>query len=198
MRSHSRGRIRPAFVLGLSMCIGPAAFAGTDYPVSGSITVNGTEGPLPAGGAFVGSSYDEVSGEIGAGVFEFPVATVDFDSPVGVVTATYELTQADSSSGHVDADGFDLCALGEELKDVDPARGLDGDLAGLGVAAVVEQLGGAVDAVAAVLRLGSVRVDEPHAEIRPVGGQRQDQAIPPNPEVPVADAPGEVREGGLC
>ena len=88
------------------MCIGPAAFAGTDYPVSGSITVNGTEAPLPAGGAFVGSSYDEVSGEIGAGVFEFPVATVDFDSPVGAVTATYELTQADSSSGQVDADGI--------------------------------------------------------------------------------------------
>jgi hypothetical protein len=106
MRPHARGRVTPAFVLALSMTMVPAAFAGTDYPVSGSITVNGTEGPLPAGGEFVGSSYDEASGEIGAGVFEFPVATVDFDSPVGAVTATYELTQADSSSGHVDADGI--------------------------------------------------------------------------------------------
>ena len=106
MRPRARGPVAHAFVvLALSVLAVPAV-AGTDYPVSGSITVNGTVGPLPAGGEFTGSSYDEVTGDIGAGAFEFPQATIDFDSPVGAVTATYELTQTNTSSGQVEADGI--------------------------------------------------------------------------------------------
>lgn len=88
------------------MSVVPAAFAGIDYPVSGSITVNGTTGPLPSGGEFVGSSYDGATGEIGAGAFEFPDATIDFDSPLGPVTATYRLSQINTSTGQVASDGI--------------------------------------------------------------------------------------------
>jgi hypothetical protein len=93
-------------VLALSTSVVPAAVAGTDYPVSGSITVNGTTGPLPSGGEFTGSSYDGATGEIGAGAFEFPVATIDFDSPLGPVTATYQLSQTNASTGQVAGDGI--------------------------------------------------------------------------------------------
>jgi hypothetical protein len=102
----ARGRGARAFVvLALSICAVPAALAGTDFPVSGSITVNGTAGPLPAGGEFVGSSYDGATGEIGAGAFVFPDATIDFPSPLGTITATYRLTQTNTSTGLVAGDG---------------------------------------------------------------------------------------------
>ena len=103
----ARGRGACAFVvLALSICAVPAALAGTDYPITGSITVNGTAGPLPAGGEFVGSSYDGATGEIGAGAFEFPDATIDFPSPLGTITATYRLTQTNTSTGLVAGDGL--------------------------------------------------------------------------------------------
>ena len=106
VRPGVRGCVARACVaLALSVIAVPVVFAGTDYPVSGSITVNGTTGPLPSGGEFAGSSYDVASGEIGAGAFEFPQATIEFDSPLGPVTATYELSQVNTSTGQVDFDG---------------------------------------------------------------------------------------------
>ncbi len=92
-------------------CALPAANAGTDYPVSGTITVNGTAGALPAGGRFGGSSYDPATGAIAAGAFEFPNATIQFDSPVGTVAATYALTQTNLSTGLVAVDGVAALTL---------------------------------------------------------------------------------------
>ena len=103
-RAHRRVIVTAA-ALALA-CALPAARAGTDYPVSGTITVNGTAGALPAGGHFAGSSYDPANGAIAPGAFEFPTATIEFDSPIGTVAATYALTQTDTSSGLVAADGI--------------------------------------------------------------------------------------------
>jgi hypothetical protein len=107
---HVRRVLRPAAAL-LLACAWPAAHAGTDYPASGTITVNGTAGSLPAGARFSGSSYDPASGAIGAGAFEFPTATISFDSPVGTVAATYQLTQTNLSTGLVGADGLAALTL---------------------------------------------------------------------------------------
>ncbi len=97
--------------LALALSAAPCALAGnTDYPVTGTITVNGSAGALPAGGEFTGTSYDAASGAIAAGVFVFPVATINFQSPLGPVTATYRLSQTNTSNGQVAADG--LAALG--------------------------------------------------------------------------------------
>jgi hypothetical protein len=78
--------------------------AATDYPVSGSLTVNGNVAPLPDGGAFVGSGYDPASGAIAEGSFVFPQTTFSFDTPLGTAVATYVLDQTDSSTGTVWAD----------------------------------------------------------------------------------------------
>ena len=96
---------RPLAVV-LALCAAPCALAGnTDYPVAGTITVNGSAGALPAGGEFNGSAYDAASGAIAAGQFVFPVATISFPSTLGTVLATYQLSQTDTAGGQVAADG---------------------------------------------------------------------------------------------
>lgn len=80
------------------------AAAAVDFPVSGSLTVNGNAAPLPDGGMFVESGYDPVSGAIADGNFVFPEATISFDTPVGTATAIYVLDQIDTSNGEVWAD----------------------------------------------------------------------------------------------
>lgn len=76
------------------------------FPVTGTITVNGSPGSLPAGGMFTGSGYDASSGDMAPGVFSFPVATTSFDvAGIGTVVLTYQLSQTNSSGGLVATDG---------------------------------------------------------------------------------------------
>lgn len=105
MSPRAHGRLARVFACALAIGAVPPVLAGIDYPVSGTITVNGTAGALPAGGVFAGSSYDAPTGAIAAGTFEFPVAVIEFDSGVGTIAATYELTQANASNGQVAVDG---------------------------------------------------------------------------------------------
>lgn len=83
----------------------PAVAAAVDFPLSGTISVAGQSGALPAGGAFAGSDYDPTTGAIAAGIFTFPQATTTYSSPLGPVVVVYQLSQTDQSSGQVAADG---------------------------------------------------------------------------------------------
>jgi len=96
-----------AFVVCLFTAIGCgiAPARATDFPISGTITINGTAGALPSGGSFAGSAYSLVTGDIASGVFTFPVATLSFDTTFGPATATYQFTQTNTSSGQVAGDG---------------------------------------------------------------------------------------------
>lgn len=79
----------------------PGVVGAVDFPVAGTMTVNGNAGALPAGGTFSNSAYDGATGAIATGKFTFPQATIT--SPPAVVT--YQLSQLDNSSGQVAADG---------------------------------------------------------------------------------------------
>jgi hypothetical protein len=136
-----------AFALAL-MCVAANAHA-TNYPVSGTITVNANPATLPDGGTFGDSSYDTQTGVISVGKFTFPQATITFPSQIGTVTATYQLTQTNTSTGQVAGDG--VAALTQavlKLQVVSASIGvipigvgtcifqpLDVDLAGTGAAA---------------------------------------------------------------
>ncbi len=93
--------------LWVACCLAIALFAGTagavDFPVSGTLTFNGTAAELPDGTAFTGSSYDGVTGEIAEGKFVFPQGALDVDLGVPV-TVIYQLTQDNTSSGLVGGD----------------------------------------------------------------------------------------------
>lgn len=52
-------------------------------------------------GTFLGSSYDPMTGAIGAGTFKFPQTTVTN----GSTSLTYQLSQTDTSIGQVDGTG---------------------------------------------------------------------------------------------
>lgn len=102
----SRFCLPSAGVLGLfALALGAAPVQAVDYPLSGTVSVNGTLLALPSGGSFDGSSYDSASGAIGAGTFRFPQVVTEFDSPLGPVTGTFEITQTNTSGGSVDTDG---------------------------------------------------------------------------------------------
>lgn len=95
--------VRAAFAVLLTLS--PLAAGATDFPVSGTLSVNGNSGALPAGGVFGGSSYDPGSGAIAAGAFAFPQSTISFDSSFGTVVVTYQFSQTNTSTGQVAADG---------------------------------------------------------------------------------------------
>jgi hypothetical protein len=78
-----------------------------NFPVTGTITVNGNPGALPSGGTFGNSSYDASTGDIAVGKFTFPQATTTFHSDAlgADVTVTYQLSQTNTSSGQVAGDG---------------------------------------------------------------------------------------------
>lgn len=84
------------------LLVASAVAGATDFPISGTIVVNGQEGALPDGGAFAGSGYDAKTGAIAAGHFAFPTSTVSS----GVVTVKYQLSQSGTSAGAVAADGI--------------------------------------------------------------------------------------------
>lgn len=97
------GSIRASIALAL-LCALPIAHA-TNFDVTGTITVNGNPGPLPAGGTFGDSTYDTATGALSAGKFTFPQATTTFPSQAGTVTVTYVLSQTNVSTGQVAGDG---------------------------------------------------------------------------------------------
>ncbi len=104
-QSRSHPWLRRAFMLLGVLCAIPGIAAAVDFPVSGTMTVNGNGGALPAGGKFAGSSYAPANGAIAAGAFTFPQATANFSSPLGPAVATYQVSQIDTSAGQVATDG---------------------------------------------------------------------------------------------
>lgn len=104
--SRTTTRVRPGLLTATAMAT--LLLAGTasavDYPVTGSLTFNENPADLPDGSLFVGSSYDDTTGEIGTGSFVFPQATLSFTSSLGDAEATYQITQDNTSSGQVGSD----------------------------------------------------------------------------------------------
>jgi len=81
------------------------AAVAADFPVSGSLSVNGNAGDLPTGGTFGDSTYDASTGAISDGAFSFPETTTSFQTDLGTVVVTYQLNQTNTSTGLVAADG---------------------------------------------------------------------------------------------
>jgi hypothetical protein len=98
-----RGRARCA--LATAMVLACNVAGATNFAVTGTISVNGNPGALPSGGTFGNATYNATSGAISSGKFTFPQATLSFDSAVGTVTATYTLSQTNTSTGQVASDG---------------------------------------------------------------------------------------------
>ncbi|MGA8277162.1 MAG: hypothetical protein WB784_03075 [Rhodanobacteraceae bacterium] len=94
---------RAAFAWAFACVALPAA--ATDFPVTGSLSLNGTISPLPDGGVFAGSAYDPVSGLIAPGAFVFPQSTLSFDTTLGTAIVTYVVSQLNTSAGMVEAGG---------------------------------------------------------------------------------------------
>jgi hypothetical protein len=92
--------------LALQLAALPGAHA-ANFPVTGTISVNGNPGALPSGGTFGNSTYDTATGALSSGKFTFPQATTTFHSDdLGVdVTVTYQITQTNTSTGQVATDG---------------------------------------------------------------------------------------------
>lgn len=83
-----------------------ASAQATNFPVSGTITVNGSPGSLPAGGTFGDSAYDGGTGVLSDGAFAFPPASTVFPiSGFGNVTVNYQFSQTNTSTAAVAADG---------------------------------------------------------------------------------------------
>jgi hypothetical protein len=103
----SKGRrcARGAFTLVVLLALACQAAAATDFPVSGTLSVNGNAGALPDGGTFGDSTYDASTGALSPGAFSFPQTTTSFPSDLGTVAVTYRLSQTDTSTGLVAADG---------------------------------------------------------------------------------------------
>jgi hypothetical protein len=102
----ARQRAQPLMFALCATCVAvPSAANAANFPVSGTISVNGNAGALPTGGTFGNSTYDATSGAISSGKFTFPQATLSFDSDIGTVTVTYTLSQTNTSTGQVANDG---------------------------------------------------------------------------------------------
>ncbi len=94
--------ITTAVALALAAPLAEAA----NFPVSGSVTINGSSGNLPDGGLFGDATYDPASGELSEGKFTFPPAEVTLPmSGGGSITVSYLLTQLNTSTAQVAADG---------------------------------------------------------------------------------------------
>lgn len=124
----------------------------------------------------------------------------------GVVDDAVESGGGDGNAGgvelgpaHVDGDLRDAAGSVEGVAELeDTGAGLDAD----GVVAadvggdlvVVGQFAGAADTVAAHLRLASVGVEHPHAEVgagRVIGREQEDQPVGADAEMAIGDVPGE-------
>lgn len=105
-RSGRRLRNGAALLLMILAPLAAGSAGAVQYPVSGTITVNGTPGSLPTGAKFSKTAYDTATGDITPGVFTFPAATTSFVATgIGTVTVTYQLSQTNASGGLVAPDG---------------------------------------------------------------------------------------------
>ena len=95
-----------ALALALQLAVLPLAHA-TNFTVTGTISVNGNPGTLPAGGTFGNSTYDTVTGAISSGKFTFPPSSTTFhsDSLGADILVNYQLSQTNTSTGEVATDG---------------------------------------------------------------------------------------------
>lgn len=106
-RAVARGGCRAVLLVSIVAGVGAAGTAlAVDFPVAGTLMVNGDPGVLPAGGVFAGSDYDPLSGMIAPGRFTFPVSTETTESGGVVFVVRYQFVQTDTSSGAVAADGI--------------------------------------------------------------------------------------------
>jgi hypothetical protein len=95
-----------ALTTALQLAAAAAAHA-ANFPVTGTISVNGTSGALPAGGTFGNSTYNGTTGALSSGKFTFPQASTTFHSDdLGTdVVVNYQLSQTNTSTGQVAPDG---------------------------------------------------------------------------------------------
>ncbi len=85
----------------------------TNFPVTGTLSIDGSPSALPAGGSFGDSTYDSVSGALSAGAFSLPTSTVSFSTQLGTVVATYQLIQTNTSTGTVGSDSVASLTLAQ-------------------------------------------------------------------------------------
>ncbi|MGN6518014.1 MAG: hypothetical protein ACTHK2_01155 [Dokdonella sp.] len=103
-------RAQAALALALA-CAAPFAHA-TIFPVTGTITVNGSSASLPAGGTFGDADYDVNTGVLSDGSFAFPDASVIVPiQGFGNVTVNYRFSQTNTASAAVAADGVAVMTL---------------------------------------------------------------------------------------
>lgn len=88
----------------LGFAAGPAL--AINFPVTGTLTVNGSPGALPDGGTFGDSTYNPATGALSVGKFTLPQGTVSFASQLGQIVVTYQLSQINTSTGQVDTAGI--------------------------------------------------------------------------------------------
>ncbi len=98
--NHSRFSVRRMAALALLLALPQGALA-TDFVVTGTATMNGNAGSLPANSFFAGSAYDVATGAIASGSFTFPQTT----SSNGSIVVTWRMEQTNTSSGQVASDG---------------------------------------------------------------------------------------------
>jgi hypothetical protein len=77
----------------------------TDFPVSGSVTVNGQSGEIPAGAKFTSPGYDASSGILSAGTFTFPITTETTVEGGLTYVLRYQMIHLNTSHGLIAADG---------------------------------------------------------------------------------------------
>ena len=91
----------------IALACASATAQAADFAVTGTITINGTSAPLPAGAKFGDSIYDAQTGLLSVGKFTFPQSstTINVGPPFGTVTVTYQVTQLNTSTAQVAGDG---------------------------------------------------------------------------------------------
>jgi hypothetical protein len=109
------GRLRLSAIAAALAAAGAAG--AVDYPVGGTLSINGNAGDLPDGGVFAGSGYDPATGAIASGAFAFPDGTIEIPTPLGTAIAHYVFTQTNTSDGLVAADG--VAALAEAVMQIE-------------------------------------------------------------------------------
>lgn len=102
MRRRFSGGCRIALALTLAW---PVASMAVDFPVTGSVSIGGSPGGLPAGSFFAGSDYDAATGAVAAGAFTFPETTSTANAQGVTITVTWQLSQTGTSTGQVAPDG---------------------------------------------------------------------------------------------
>lgn len=99
---HTRHSVPRTLAFALLLALPHTAMA-FDFPVTGTATIAGSAGDLPPNSHFAGSGYDSATGAIASGRFVFPQTTsVSSD---GTLRVTWQMSQANTSSGQVASDG---------------------------------------------------------------------------------------------